>query len=345
MTTATHTPTFIDYDVVERLTQLLLLAAQRKRVVFYWQAVAACQGGDLDLVIRGHIQVDKTLPPSNDAMLNAISHVAQVCKDKAWPPLTTLITKDGKTVSTGFWTNSPLGDLSGVSDTYKRNIELRWRQDCYHYFDALSAMNSGIEARLRTVRKAIEASKAQFPHLMDAFNAVYHPVINGVSVQPSMTSIYALVRKGITLTADQSAVLGYDEEIFPSPDVAEVELTEKLVLLPVGSTRMDFIRWAFKREINAGPGLCITVTNFEIVEVLSEVQENLEFTFETRTLGESTSWHYSADVVVGGIDPNVMAPRLANLTVRVDPALGHYDAVCKDLRVTNILARVTARLD
>ena len=127
MTTATHTPTFIDYDVVERLTQLLLLAAQRKRVVFYWQAVAACQGGDLDLVIRGHIQVDKTLPPSNDAMLNAISHVAQVCKDKAWPPLTTLITKDGKTVSTGFWTNSPLGDLSGVSDTYKRNIELRWR--------------------------------------------------------------------------------------------------------------------------------------------------------------------------------------------------------------------------
>jgi hypothetical protein len=344
MSTTVHTPAFVDYDAVERLTQFLIMAAQRRQVMFYWQAVAACQGGDMDSVLRGHIQVDKEHPPTNETMLQVIGYVAQVCKDKAWPPLTTLITKDGRTVSTGFWTNSPVGDLSGVADDYKRRIELHWREQCYAYFDAFSAMNTGLSGRLRIVRKAIEASKTQFPQLQQAFDDITIPTIAGVRCPLSLSSVDALVRKGITLTADQSAVLAYDDDIFVSPPSAEVELTEKTVLLSVGSSPMDFIRWAFKRELKSGNDV-ISVTGFEIVQVLSETQENLEFTAETRTVSGSGSWHYSADIVMEDLNPNIMAPRTANLTVRIDPAHGVYEAACSDIRVTNIIARITAHID
>lgn len=341
MTTTTHTPGFVDYDAVERLTQLLILAAQRKHVVFYWQAVAACQGGDLDQVIRGNIQPDKDAPPTNDTLINVINHVAQVCKEKAWPPLTVLITKDGKNVSTGFWTNSPLGDLASMIEGTKREIELHWRQDCFAFFDALSSLNSGLSARIGAVYKAIKASQSQFPLLAEAFTAATTPIIDGVTCPLSLASIDALVRKGIILTADQSAVLQYDDTVF----VAKVPPApiQVMVLLPVGEPPMDFMRRAFKREINAGH-VCISVANFDIVGVLSETQENLEFTCSQETM-TSPALNYFAKVVMDDLDANLNAPRYATLRAKVDPQRGVYSAVCEDPRVTNILARVTARLD
>lgn len=339
---AVHTPGFVDYDAVERLTQLLILAAQRKRVVFYWQAVAACQGADLDQVIRGHIQPDKDAPPTNETLINVINHVAQVCKEKAWPPLTILITKDGKNVSTGFWTNSPLGDLSSMIDGTKRDIELHWRQDCFAFFDALSSLNSALSARIGAVYKAIKASQSQFPLLAEAFTAATTPVIDGVTCPLSLASIDALVRKGIILTSDQSAVLQYDDTVFVT--VAPPEPSRVMVLLPVGEPRLDFIQRAFKQELQAG-NLCISVIEFEILGVLSETQENLVFTAQKADVISGTSWNYSVQTVLDYLDPNIAGRTEALLAISVDPQRGTYAATSNNQRVTNIIARVTARIE
>lgn len=327
-----------NYDAIGSITQVLILAAMKKQVVMFTQVVAACQHTDLDQVIRGNLQATDT-GPDNKTVLAALAEITKVCKDKNWPPLTVLVTKDGKTVGQGFWETAPCGGIQSFPDEVKRHLELEWRKDCYQYFDAFSPLNCGLNDYVAKAWKMIRASKDQFPDLEEALDEASYTVIEGRAYKGSLSVVRDLIDRTIQFDYFTGLVTDYDREVLISKQQRNTRTYS--VVIPVGK-EVDVVSLALAPVYASldegqklGPSSLVT---FEIVGVLDAQNKSLLFKdFEIAFDGHGLPYqHFNLRVLDKAIVGNWAA-----LSGRLSPSKGQVGIRSDSELPASVIAKVS----
>jgi len=256
MTTHYAEPNFIDYDAVQRVFSLLVQAALRKRVTTFEQVQLAIQGWEIEQVFRNHVTLSEGYP-SADETVAVIAVVARACQDRNLPPLTVLITKEGRNVGTGFWKDSPLGDLWTEYHTEKgrRQFELHWRAQCYAFFDPFSAMNESLAGYIKHVYKVAKAQQHEYKGI-DLYEALSNAEVpsNGIPGPVTNTEKHRWIRDHFTFNENHDAIVNHNLKL-PSEELTEVGVAPQhkaLITIKADGTPWSVIGVAFAAHLAMG---------------------------------------------------------------------------------------------